>query len=183
MLWWGFVEPTLLLNGTYEPLLVINWKKAIILLWQDKVEVLAAYEKEIRGVSRSIRLPSVLRLHKAVRIERGRRGVKFSRANIFMRDDHRCQYCNRQLAAKDLTIDHVVPLARNGRKTWENIVTACWPCNNTKSGRTPEEARMRLGRQPIRPAWQPFLAWMKHPQTAPPRWRDYLFQQETSLKA
>ncbi len=172
------MEPTLLLNGTYEPLLVINWKKAIILLWQGKAEALAAHDKEVRGVSCAFKLPSVLRLHKVVRVERGRRGVKFSRANIFMRDDYRCQYCGQHLAAKDLTIDHIIPLARGGRKTWENIVAACWPCNNTKSGRTPEEARMRLVQPPTRPTWQPFLAWMKHPHNAPPRWRTYLFQQD-----
>ena len=87
------MEQALLLNSTYEPLRIIHWQRAITLLWQEKVEVLEVYDRRIRGVSASVPLPAVLRLLKLVRIEAGRRGVKFSRANIFIRDHYQCQYC------------------------------------------------------------------------------------------
>ena len=77
--------------------------------------------------------------------------VPFSRANIYARDEHSCQYCGRRFPTSELTFDHVVPVAQGGRKDWENIVTCCVSCNRRKGGRTPEEAGMRLVRPPKRP--------------------------------
>src|SRR5256886_6929573 len=142
----GSMELTLLLNATYEPLRVVNWQKAITLLWQGKVEVLEVYDREIHGVSISFKLPAVMRLLKMVKLREAHRSVKFSRINIFTRDGVRCQYCRRKFRTEDLTFDHVIPIAKGGNKTWENIVTACWGCNNRKSGRMPEEAGMHLMR-------------------------------------
>ena len=166
---------TLLLNATYEPLRVLNWKRAITLLWQGKVEVLEVYDQEIRGVSISIKLPSVLRLLRVVRIKNWHRVVKFSRANIFLRDRNSCQYCKKRFRTEDLTFDHIVPIARGGKKNWENIVTACIKCNNKKSGRTPEEARMKLIKKPKKPNWQPSLTLTIGIRNAPESWRDYLY--------
>src|SRR5438552_3781568 len=118
------MELTLLLNATYEPLRVLNWQKAITLLWQGKVEVLEVYDREIHGVSVTIKLPSVIRLLKMIKIRDAHRSVKFSRINIFTRDGYRCQYCRRKYRTEDLTFDHVIPIAKGGKKTWENIVTA-----------------------------------------------------------
>lgn len=168
------MEHTLLLNATYEPLKVIHWKRAITLLFQGKVEVLAFHDREIRGVSVSVRLPSVLRLLQFVRV-RTRRKVRFSRANLFLRDGYRCQYCGKRFPVRDLTFDHVIPASRGGRKTWENIVTACWWCNNKKSGRTPEEAGMRLIRKPQEPRWLPALTLTLGIKDTPESWRDYLY--------
>jgi 5-methylcytosine-specific restriction endonuclease McrA len=131
------MEMTLLLNSTYEPLRVLHWQKAITLLWQGKVEVLEVYDRQIHGISISIKLPSVMRLLKLVKLKDSHRAVKFSRINIFTRDGYCCQYCKHKFRTEELTFDHVVPIAKGGRKTWENIVTACWRCNNRKSGRTP----------------------------------------------
>ncbi len=169
------MELTLLLNTTYEPLRVIHWQRAVTLLWQGKVEVLEVYEREIRSISMTLKLPAVLRLLKLVKIESARRGVKFSRVNIFLRDGHRCQYCGRHFRTEDLTFDHVVPIANGGRKVWENIVTACWICNNRKSGRTPDEAGMRLIQLPHRPRWRPFLVITIGIKNTPEVWRDYLY--------
>ena len=166
------LEPALLLNATHEPLRVITWRRAILLLWQGKVDVLAQYDREVRGVRMSLRLPSVLRLQTYIKLENGRQQIRFSRTNVFLRDDYRCQYCGGRFRATQLTIDHVMPLARNGTKTWENIVSACWTCNNKKSGRTPEEAGMRLFRHPKRPPWR--VTFTMGPQQAPEPWRDYL---------
>jgi len=169
------MEMTLLLNATYEPLRVVNWKKAISLLWQGKVEVLEVYDKEIQGVSITIKLPAVMRLLKLVKVRNGHGVVKFSRSNIFARDKYCCQYCSQRYHTEDLTFDHVVPIAKGGRKTWENIVTACWRCNNRKSGRTPEEAGMRLIKKPARPKWTPTITITIGIKNAPESWRDYLY--------
>jgi 5-methylcytosine-specific restriction endonuclease McrA len=169
------MEQALLLNSTYEPLRIIHWQRAITLLWQEKVEVLEVYDRRIRGVSASVPLPAVLRLLKLVRIEAGRRGVKFSRANIFIRDHYQCQYCGKRFRTEDLTFDHVVPIARGGKKNWDNIVTACWRCNNRKSGRTPPEALMRLIKIPVKPAWKPALAMTIGLSHTPSVWKDYLY--------
>src|SRR2546430_6415501 len=151
----GSMELTLLLNATYEPLRVVNWQKAITLLWQGKVEVLEVYDREIHGGSISIKLPAVMRLLKMVKLREAHRSVKFSRINIFTRDRFRCQYCRRKFHTEDLTFDHVIPIAKGGNKTWENIVTACWGCNNRKSGRLPEEAGMHPMRQAPKPEGKP----------------------------
>lgn len=169
------MEATLLLNATYEPIRVVNWKKAITLLWQGKVEVLEVYDREIRGISITIKLPSVIRLLKLVRLKESYHSVKFSRANIFARDKHHCQYCGHKLPTEELTFDHVIPISRGGRKAWENIVTACISCNNRKSGHTPEEAGMRLIKHPVKPRWNPTLTITIGLKNFPESWGDYLY--------
>ena len=168
------MEHTLLLNATYEPLKVIHWKRAITLLFQGKVEVLEVYNREIHGVSISFRLPSVLRLLKCVRAKDIHK-VKFSRANIFARDSYRCQYCGDRFDIKELTFDHVIPVARGGKKSWENIVTACWRCNNKKSGGTPVESGMQLIKQAVEPKWLPHVTITIGIRSTPESWRDYLY--------
>jgi len=169
------MEMTLLLNSTYEPMRVISWKKAILLLVQDKVEVLQVHDREIRSVSISFKLPSVLRLLSFVHIKASQRVVKFSRSNIFTRDEHSCQYCGQHFKSSALTFDHVIPIAKGGKKTWTNIVTACLPCNNRKSGRTPKEANMRLIKKPLKPRWHPTLTITIGLKKTPKNWRDYLY--------
>ena len=145
------MEQTLLLNATYEPLKVVHWQKAITLWCQGKVEIIAVHDREIRAVSFSFKLPSVIRLLRYVRIKKRFDYVPFSRANIYARDGYTCQYCAKSFPTQELTFDHVVPVSQGGRKDWENIVTCCVSCNRRKGGRTPEEARMRLVRPPRRP--------------------------------
>ncbi len=169
------MEMTLLLNATYEPLRVISWKKAILLLCQNKVEVLEVYDREIRGVSITFRLPSVLRLLEIIKIKKGHGAVKFSRNNIFARDKHSCQYCGRHFKTEELTFDHVIPIAKGGKKDWTNIVTACIRCNNKKSGRTPEEANMHLVKKPKKPNWNPSITITIGIRNTPENWRDYLY--------
>ena len=99
------MEMTLLLNATYEPLRVVNWKKAITLLCQGKVEVLEFYDQDIRGVSITFKLPSVMRLLNVVKFRATHRSVKFSRINIFTRDKYVCQYCCKKFRTEELTFD------------------------------------------------------------------------------
>ena len=148
------MEQTLLLNATYEPLKVVHWQKAVTLWCQGKVEIVAVHDREIRAVSFSFKLPSVIRLLRYVRIKKRFDYVPFSRANIYARDWYSCQYCAKSFPTTELTFDHVVPVSRGGRKDWENIVTCCVSCNRRKGGRTPGEASMRLVRPPKRPEFR-----------------------------
>jgi len=124
------MEKVLLLNLTYEPLKIINWKKAVTLLLLGKVEVLEEYNKEVHAVSFKIKLPSVVRLLKLVKWKKA--PVKFSRQNIYERDNYSCQYCGRHMPPEDLTYDHVIPKSRGGKTVWTNIVTCCVDCNRKK---------------------------------------------------
>ena len=110
------MEQALLLNATYEPLKVVNWQKAITLWCQGKVEVIAVHDREVRAVSFSFKLPSVIRLLRFVKIKRRFDYVPFSRANIYARDNYTCQYCDETMATGELTFDHVEPDAHGGRK-------------------------------------------------------------------
>ncbi len=167
------MEQVLLLNITYEPLKVINWKKAITLLFLNKVEVVEEYGTEVHSISFTIKLPAVVRLLRMVK--RPKTHVKFSRQNIYARDKYRCQYCGKRSASEELTYDHVIPKSRGGTTRWENIVTCCIDCNRKKGGRTPEEARMKLTRKPSRPQWLPAVRVTIGFKEIPRSWRDYLY--------
>jgi 5-methylcytosine-specific restriction endonuclease McrA len=164
---------TLLLNFTYEPLGVIGWQRAITMLCLGKVEVVRSYATALRAVSWTVPMPAVVKLHRFVRRHRVR--VALSRRNVFLRDDYRCQYCGLRFPAKELTCDHVVPRAQGGGMSWENVVAACGPCNRRKGGRTPEQARMALRKQPRRPGEiAPHVAIGAGGVSLPEPWREFL---------
>jgi len=167
------MEHVLLLNITYEPLKIINWKKAITMLCLGKVEVIEEYGRDIHAVSFTIKLPSVVRLLKMVK--RTKSTVKFSRQNIYARDRYQCQYCGNSCPTEDLTYDHVLPKSRGGKTEWGNIVTCCIECNRKKGGRTPAEASMTLVRKPSRPTWVPAIRITIGFREIPQSWRDYLY--------
>lgn len=169
------MEQTLLLNAGYEPLQVVHWQKAITLWCQGKVEIVAVHDREIRAVSFSMKLPSVIRLLRRIRVRRKVDYVPFSRANIYARDHHTCQYCAEKLPTAELTFDHVVPVAQGGRKDWENIVTCCIKCNRKKGGRTPAQAGMHLRRLPRKPDKAPAVRIAFGLRNAPESWRDYVY--------
>jgi len=167
------MEWTLLLNSTFEPLKVVTWKKAILLVMLGKVEVIEEYERTIRGIYLSIRLPAVIRLQRFIR--RGRPIVKFSRQNLYVRDRGVCQYCGDLFEYKELTYDHVVPRSRGGQTEWTNVVTCCTACNLKKGGRTPEEAGMPLIKKPKAPIWIPLMTMSLGICDPPSSWKDYLY--------
>jgi 5-methylcytosine-specific restriction endonuclease McrA len=138
------MEQTLLLNATYEPLKVVHWQKAITLWCQGKVEIIAEHDREIRSVSFKLKLPSVIRLLRYVRIKKRFDYVPFSRANIYARDGYSCQYCAKSFPTQELTFDHVVPVSQGGRKDWENIVTCCDSDHHWPAQRPRQLARLSL---------------------------------------
>ncbi len=173
-------EHTLVLNSTFEPLNIVHWQKAIQLIFQGKVEVLEQSQRMVRTISNSYRLPSVMRLIKYVPTVKKKGLVRFSRTNIISRDQQSCQYCGRKRPIFELTLDHIIPVTQGGKRTWENIVTACLPCNQRKGGRTPTEASMKLLRKPIQPEWLPIGRMNYYLQSTPDQWRLYLSWQNTN---
>src|SRR5204863_1043440 len=121
------------------------WQEVIKAVFLDRVDVVSTYDQVVRSPSFEMRLPSVVSLKQYVVQDRP---PAFTRFNLFLRDAFACQYCQ---SPEDLTFDHVVPRSRGGRTTWENIVTACAPCNLRKGGRTPREAGMQPRFKPRRP--------------------------------
>lgn len=164
----------LVLNASFEPLHIVSWQRALQLLFQGKVEVVEEGDLEIRTVRFSMKVPAVLRLLSYVPLTQRKQVIRFSRANVFTRDENRCQYCGRQFQRSQLTLDHVVPVVQGGGKSWENIVTACKPCNQRKGGRTPQESSMKLIQKPRRPLWLPSTTLRLGVAITPERWKIYL---------
>lgn len=159
----------LVLNQNYEPLNVCNARRAFVLVDRGKAEVLEHNHGVLRTATRTYRLPSVIRL--IYLIKRPRPQMRLTRREVFQRDNYTCQYCGRR--SKDLTLDHVIPRHRGGAHTWENLVSACKACNHRKAGRTPEEARMTLLRQPFQPratSYNIFYQYLVHQDS----WRKFI---------
>ena len=172
---------TLVLNPWMSPHRVCTWQEAIILMVTGKIDILEEYEAEICSPSVTIQVPAVVRLRKPVATFK--KGVKFSRINVLTRDRFTCQYCGQRKAMKDLNYDHVIPRIQGGRTVWENIVTSCYPCNDKKAGRTPEQARMRLLKQPVRPATLPMTQPLLNLKDVPDLWRPYLEAARSAMEA
>ena len=161
----------LVLNANYSPMMVCTAKRAICLEILNKIDILANYEEKVHSPSTTINLPSVIKIRDFIRYDN--LSVDLNRKNILSRDEHVCQYCggNRDT----LTIDHILPKGRGGQDLWENLVTACKPCNQKKGNRTPEEANMLLKRTPKRPnRLHYFYKFVNEKQT---EWRPYLFME------
>jgi len=168
--------PALVLNADYRPLSYYplslwSWQTAIKAVFLDRVNIVSHYERTIHSPSFEMRLPSVISLKKYVRPARY---PAFTRFNLFLRDRFACQYCG---VGDDLTFDHVVPRAYGGKTTWENVTTACAPCNMRKGGRLPSQIGMFPHTTPIRPTSHQL---MEAGRAFPPNylhesWRDYLY--------
>jgi len=170
----------LVLNSTFEPLHFTGAKRAITLLLSGKAEAVEASPRALRSPSRVFPLPAVIRLATYIRkpfVER----VAFNKKNILRRDGYTCQYCTRR--GEKLTVDHVVPRSRGGPSTWTNVVAACLRCNLHKGNRSPEEARLRLIREPSHPQFLFSAQLLRHPHATSflDSWRKYLAAVPTTL--
>ena len=140
--------PVLVLNQSYEPLHVCRVRRAIVLIYENKAEMLENGLGHLHTANFDFPVPSVIRLAMMVRRPH-RTERKLTRFEIFKRDRYTCQYCGKE--TRQLTLDHVIPRYRGGPHIWENFVAACVFCNRHKAGRTPHEARMKLFCPPVRP--------------------------------
>jgi len=159
----------LLLNQNFEPLTLCSARRAIVLVWSGKAEVIRTTGHFIRSVSATYCIPAVIRLLMFVRITR-RLNVQITKQNILRRDHKICQYCGK--TGLMMTVDHVVPKSQGGLDTWENLVCACPACNNRKGDNTPERVGMRLLRTPRKPNLVSFLYAHKGPFSE--TWKTYL---------
>ncbi|CAN5117290.1 HNH endonuclease [soil metagenome] len=179
----------LILNSSYEPIGTMSISRAMckisrtdstlqVIEWDDN--------RVLRTQKGDYPVPSVLKLVYYLDIRRRRSKSGAKRLKIYMRDKHRCQYCNtkvgsnhptlhKKLTIADLTLDHIFPVSRGGKTVPENLATSCKPCNQRKADRTPEEARM--------PLLTPQTLLKVHLDTilmcsyaeATPAWKKYLF--------
>ncbi len=130
--------------------------------WRENSELKAELEDRddtddwIRSVQFEIQVPKIIRLLLYDRVPRN--SVKFNRRNVFLRDEHCCQYCRKRFPRQQLSLDHVMPRSRGGGDSWENIVCACLSCNVRKGGRTPQEAGMTLKKPPVKPKRSPLIS-------------------------
>ncbi len=169
--------PALVLNANFRPLSYLPlslwpWQEAVKAAFLDRVMVIARYDQRVHSPSVSMRIPSVVVLKDYIK---PKPTAAFTRFNLFLRDGFTCQYCGDQ---GQMTFDHVVPRARGGQTTWENVVAACGPCNLAKGSRSVAQAGMHLFKQPEQPtpaqlqnlgrkfppnflheSWQDFLYW------------------------
>ncbi len=159
----------LVLNNDYRALTICSVERAVVLVILQKAELVESLpDRFVRSPSTQFPWPSIVRLRGYVTVPYKR--IMISRKNILRRDRFRCQYCSSR---EQLTIDHVLPKSRGGRDAWENLVTACTPCNNRKGNRTPDEAGMALIRKPYRPSHVMFIRdYIGNLNDA---WKPYLF--------
>ncbi|HIG51553.1 MAG TPA: HNH endonuclease [Candidatus Marinimicrobia bacterium] len=162
----------LLLNQSYEPLMVIGARRAIILLLSEKVESLENYHEIIHSVYLSLPLPSVIKLKEYARIRR--KEIVLSRKNILKRDNHTCQYCGKK--SVPMTIDHIISRNKGGGDSWDNLVAACVPCNTKKGNLSLKHIQMDLSKIPRKPTM--ILHLQKFVKQFQSSWRPYLFMQD-----
>ena len=189
---------TLILTREFAPHRVVSWDRAVTMLFQGKIRVVEEYlgDDNIVGVIKSkqhadfrkvlqalgtraqpgcdvpIYVPSVASLVNST--GSFKRGVKFSRMGVFTRDNFKCQYCGQTKKMNLLNYDHVTPRLLGGRTVWDNIVTACYPCNTRKGHRTPEQANMKLLRKPFAPKTLPMTAPRLAYEEIPVGWLPYV---------
>jgi 5-methylcytosine-specific restriction endonuclease McrA len=172
------VEQVLVLNASYEPLNVTSVRRAHVLVFKGKAEVVEELERPLRSATDTYPWPHVIRLVAYVRVARAVQ-KKISRRVLFARDGWRCAYCGERNGR--LTLDHVVPRSRGGNSAWDNVVTSCAPCNLRKGNRLPEEVSMTL-RSPPRPPTPVLFIKLAAP-SIPTGWRPYLSGFETHTAA
>jgi Restriction endonuclease len=160
----------LVLNRNFQPIHVTSIRRAITLFYKGHVRAVDAEYRTydfrnwqdipvqprdayISTPSRQILVPHVVQLLAFERMPR--QEVKFSRGNIYLRDHNRCQYCGRKFPSSELSLDHVIPISRGGKSTWDNVVCACLPCNVKKGNKLLFECGIQLRKQPFKPKWHP----------------------------
>lgn len=171
------MSQVLLLNASYEPLAIINQRRALTLLQKGRVEAASSETIEMHTVSRSLHIPTVIRLRRYINVPR--RGARWSRKAVLQRDNFTCAYCGVQSGQKlrgqiltktSFTVDHILPVSRGGKNTWSNTVCACPGCNQRKGNRMPHEANMPLRWEPKTPRVSYLVMWSHVPAT----WKVYL---------
>jgi 5-methylcytosine-specific restriction endonuclease McrA len=159
---------TLVLNAGYEPLGVVSFRRAIMLVLNQKATILEQNDElKVRSATGEYELPSVILLARYVRVP-GSRNIPVSRRGVLRRDSNRCAYCSKSAT----TIDHVQPKSRGGTDSWENLVACCLRCNNKKGDKTLAEIGWTLSATPRMPHGTSWI--VRGADHAEPEWQSYL---------
>ena len=159
---------TLVLNAGYEPLAVVSFKRALVLVMNEKAVIVEHTDGDpVWGTRRAYERPAVILLTRYVRVPGGRH-VPVTRRWVLRRDGHRCGYCDKSAS----TIDHVLPRSRGGGDSWENLVACCLRCNGFNGNRTPEELGWRLQVRPHAPAGPVWT--LRGTDSLDPSWHEFL---------
>jgi len=187
----------LVLNKHYMAVRIIGARRAFSLLSRELAEVVSCEEgiyanynfqnwcevsrfkhqfqpdehDWVSTVNFYVAVPKIIRLLFYDRLPRSQ--VKFNRRNIYARDSNKCQYCGKEFATNELSLDHVVPRSQGGQSSWDNIVCACTACNIKKGGRTPQQSGMKLITKPVRPNRNPAIH-VHLTQTRYRTWKQFL---------
>lgn len=161
----------LLLSPWFTALKVISVEMAIRLIYSKKAIAVENYDETISSPSVTWQVPAVVQLAKPP--PGNKKGIKFSKVNIFTRDGGKCSYCGVKKPMKEMNYDHVVPRRLGGKTEWGNIVLSCYFCNEAKGGRTPEQAGMKLLNLPYRPTKLPMTYVVFDKKTIPSIWEPY----------
>ncbi len=171
--------PALVLNAdfrplSYYPLSLLCWQDALKAVFMDRVDIISLYDQSVRSPRFEMRLPAVVALKEYIK---PKTHPAFTRFNVFLRDDFRCQYTGKKLPISELTFDHVVPKSRGGKTAWDNIVTAGREANSRKGSHLPHECKMHPMVKPYEPS---YYELQEKAKKLPRRflhesWRDYLY--------
>jgi 5-methylcytosine-specific restriction endonuclease McrA len=163
---------TLLLTPWYFPIKILRWQDAVKMKYEGTIDVIVEYDETVCSPSITWQMPAVIRLHKMPKMQK--RGVKFSRINVYQRDHFCCQYCSKKFPFAELSYDHVVPRSAGGRTVFENIVTACRKCNSKKDNKSCDDSGMWPINPPRRPHSLPLAAPIFNISKIPAEWSGFV---------
>ncbi len=165
-------QKVLVLNRAYVATNIIGWQRAIMLVLLEKAELVSEHpELDIPTIRRRYPLPSVIRL--LIYSGFPRFTPRFTRRNVYLRDEYTCQYCGVRYDAGRLNLDHVIPLSRKGMTGWKNVVCSCLSCNLKKRNRLPHEVGMKLVREPRAPG--NYMLYRLRGMQVPEDWGDFVY--------
>lgn len=163
-------KKVLVLNQSYQPLMVVGAKRAVCLVLSNRSECVDNYTEVIKSQSFSMNIPSIIRINRYVKFTRNE--IVLNRLNILKRDNFTCQYCRKK--SQIMTIDHIMPKNRGGLDVWENLVAACAKCNTKKGNLILDSIDMKLIKKPKKPN---YLFYFKQyiNEDVEESWKQYLF--------
>jgi 5-methylcytosine-specific restriction endonuclease McrA len=158
------------LDSSFKPIEIISWEEAFLLTWLNKAWAVEYSDKWVHSSRQAFQVPSVIVLFRY--IEEKFFTLPCTRKNIMIRDENRCQYCQKDYRDADLTIDHVIPRSKGGKTTWTNVVMACKPCNQQKSDLLLSQTPFTLLRPPGKPSYRSIIK--KRIKSSNVKWKEYL---------
>jgi 5-methylcytosine-specific restriction endonuclease McrA len=163
-------QKTLVVDSTFMARSIISAERAFVISYKGNAEIIAEHPETFGLVNPDLQInkPSIIRVFKYVK--QNIHKVPLTRENIYRRDNYECVYCGSS-NQKILTLDHVIPQSKGGPDTWDNLVTACRPCNAEKADLTLEE----YGKEIPEPKRPHYLMLLRQTSYIPEEWKTFLF--------